>query len=111
PEKALQTHAREELGIDPDELGSPWRAAASSFSSFTLGAVIPLAPWLVSRGAGAVVASVILSAVAAVLVGALLAGFTGRSVVASALRQLGVGVLAAGVTTAVGAALGVSGTV
>ena len=111
PETAPETHAREELGIDPGELGSPWRAAASSFAAFTVGAVIPLVPWLVGRGTGAVVASVILGVVAAVLVGALLAGFTGRSVVASSLRQLGVAILAAGITFAVGAALGVSGTV
>ena len=111
PETALETHAREELGIDPDELGSPWRAAGSSFAAFTVGALIPLVPWLVSRGTGAVVASVILGVVAAVLVGALLAGFTGRSVAASALRQLGVAVLAAAITFAVGTTLGVSGTV
>ncbi len=109
PATALETHAREELGIDPGELGSPVRAATSSFACFTLGALIPLVPWLVGRGAGAVVASVILGAVAAVLVGALLAGFTGRSVVASSLRQLSVAALAAGITFAVGAALGVSG--
>ncbi len=109
PETALEAHAREELGIDPGELGSPVRAAISSFASFTLGALIPLAPWLVGRGTGAVVASVILGVAAALLVGALLAGFTGRSVVASALRQLAVAALAAGITFAVGTALGVSG--
>lgn len=109
PETALEAHAREELGIDPGELGSPVRAAVSSFASFTLGALIPLAPWLVSRGTGAVVASVILGVVAALLVGALLAGFTGRSVIASSLRQLAVAALAGGITFAVGAALGVSG--
>jgi len=111
PETALETHAREELGIDPGQLGSPWRAAGSSFVAFTLGAVIPLVPWLVGRGAGAVVASVILSVVAALLVGALVAGFTGRSVVASSSRQLAVAVLAAGATCSVGWALGVSGKV
>ncbi len=111
PDVALETHAREELGIDPDELGSPVRAAVSSFVAFTLGAVVPLVPWLVSRGTGAVVASVILGVVASILVGALLAGFTGRSVVASSLRQLVVASLAAAVTFGVGASLGVSGTV
>ena len=110
PDVALETHAREELGIDPDELGSPWRAAFSSFVAFTLGAVVPLVPWLVSRGTGAVVASVILGVLASILVGALLAGFTGRSVVASSLRQLLVASLAAAVTFGVGASLGVSGT-
>lgn len=109
PVTALETHAREELGIDPGQLGSPLGAASSSFVSFTLGALIPLVPWLVSRGTGAVLASVILSTVAAVLIGALLAGFTGRSVVVSSLRQLAVAAAAAGVTFAVGSALGVSG--
>lgn len=111
PEIALATHAREELGIDPGELGSPWAAAASSFASFTVGALIPLLPWLVSRGSGAVVASVVLSTIAALLVGALLASFTGRSTVGSSLRQLAVAAAAAGVTVAAGTLLGVSGTV
>ena len=111
PETALQTHAREELGIDPDELGSPVRAALSSFGAFTVGAFVPLVPWLVSRGNGAVVASVVLGVVAALLVGALLAGFTGRSIAASSLRQLAVASVAAAVTFAVGSTLGVSGTV
>ena len=111
PQVALETHAREELGIDPEELGSPVRAAISSFVAFTVGAVVPLVPWLVSRGAGAVIASVVLGVVAALLVGALLAGFTGRSVVASSLRQLAVAALAAAVTFGVGATLGVSGAV
>ncbi len=111
PATALQTHAREELGIDPDELGSPVRAAVSSFGAFMVGAVIPLVPWLVSQGTGAVVASVILGVVAALLVGALLAGFTGRNVVGSSLRQLAVAAAAAAITFGVGTALGVSGTV
>ena len=111
PELALETHAREELGIDPDELGSPVRAAVSSFGAFMVGAVIPLVPWLVSQGTGAVVASVILGVISALLVGALLAGFTGRSVVRSSLRQLAVASAAAAITFGVGTALGVSGTV
>jgi len=111
PATALATHAREELGIDPDELGSPVRAAISSFGAFLVGAIIPLVPWLVGQGTGAVVASVILGAVSALLVGALLAGFTGRSVVRSSLRQLAVAAAAAAITFGVGTALGVSGTV
>ena len=109
PDTALQAHAREELGIDPDELGSPRRAAVSSFGSFVLGAFIPLVPWLVSRGAGAIVASVVLGVLSALLVGALLASFTGRSVVRSALRQLLVATVAAAITFGVGAGLGVGG--
>jgi len=111
PATALEAHAREELGINPDELGSPVRAAVSSFFAFTVGAVIPLIPWLVSQGTGAVVASVVLGVLSAILVGALLAGFTGRSVVRSSLRQVAVAAAAAAITFGVGASLGVSGTV
>jgi len=110
PAMALEAHAREELGIDPNDLGSPMLVAVSSFLSFTLGAFIPLLPWLVSGGSGAVVASVVLGVVASLLVGALLASFTGRSMVGSAVRQLAVAAGAAGITYVVGAALGVSGT-
>ncbi len=110
PQTALEAHAREELGIDPGELGSPVRASVSSFAAFTLGAFIPLVPWLVTTGMAAVIASVILGTVSALLVGALLATFTGRSMIGSALRQLLVAALAAGITSAVGAVLGVSST-
>jgi VIT1/CCC1 family predicted Fe2+/Mn2+ transporter len=111
PVVALEAHAREELGIDPADLGSSEAAAVSSFASFTLGAFIPLSPWLVSEGTAAIVASVVLGALAALLVGALLAGFTGRSMVRSAIRQLLVATVAANITCGVGAALGVAGAV
>lgn len=111
PATALEAHAREELGIDPGDLGSAEGAAMSSFASFTLGAFIPLAPWLVAEGTAALVASVVLGVISALAVGALLAGFTGRSVVRSAFRQLLVATGAANITCAVGVALGVSGTV
>ncbi|MEX2658425.1 MAG: VIT1/CCC1 transporter family protein, partial [Acidimicrobiales bacterium] len=107
PELALQTHAREELGIDPDELGSPWGAAASSFVAFSLGAVVPLAPWFFADGAGAVVASVVLTVIAALVVGAALAHFTGRSKVHSSLRQAGIAAFAASVTWVLGNLVGV----
>ena len=108
PELALETHAREELGIDPSELGSPVGAAISSFIAFSVGAVIPLVPWFFAKGSAAVIASVVLGAIAAVLVGAALARFTGRSWIKSALRQLIIAAMAAGVTFAVGSAVGVS---
>lgn len=107
PDMALQAHAREELGIDPESLGSPVHAAASSFGAFTLGAIVPLLPWLVAQGDGAVIASVVLGAIAAVAVGVALARFTGRSVLKSALRQLAIAVVAAGVTFAIGRVVGV----
>jgi VIT1/CCC1 family predicted Fe2+/Mn2+ transporter len=108
PELALQTHAREELGIDPDELGSPVSAAVSSLLSFALGALVPLVPWFVAAGGTAILASALLGALAALVIGATLARFTGRSVLRSALRQLTVAALAGGVTLAVGAAVGVT---
>ena len=108
PELALETHAREELGIDPGALGKPLQAAVSSFGAFALGAVLPLIPWLVSRGTGAVVASVVVGAVAALGVGAALAVFTHRSWWWSSVRQLLISAVAAAVTFGVGSLVGVS---
>ena len=106
PDLALETHAREELGISTKTLGSPWQAAAASFVTFAIGAFIPLLPWLIGTGTGAIVASVVLSAVAAIVVGSVLARFTERPVLPSALRQLAVTAVAAGVTYGVGRAIG-----
>jgi VIT1/CCC1 family predicted Fe2+/Mn2+ transporter len=106
PDLALETHAREELGISTRTLGSPWQAAAASFVTFAVGAFIPLLPWLIGSGTAAIVASVVLGAVAAVIVGVVLARFTERPVIPSALRQLAVTGIAAGVTYAVGRAIG-----
>ncbi len=106
PELALETHAREELGITTQGLGSPWQAAAASFVTFAVGAFIPLAPWLFTAGTTAIVLSVVLAALASLTVGVLLARYTERSVVVSALRQLAVTVVAAGVTFGVGKAIG-----
>ncbi len=109
PDLALETHAREELGIDPGSLGSPVKAAASSFASFALGALIPLVPWFVTAGTAAVLASVVVGALAALVVGASLSAFTGRSWLRSSLRQLAISAGAAAVTFGVGSAVGVSG--
>ncbi len=106
PELALETHAREELGISPGRLGSPWQAAAASFVTFAIGAFIPLLPWLVGSGTAAIVASVVLGAMASLVVGVVLARFTERPMLHSALRQLAVTVVAAGVTYGVGRAIG-----
>ncbi len=108
PKTALETHAREELGINPTELGSPIVAALSSFATFALGAVLPLIPWLVSHGNGALVASIVIGAVAAVAVGTLLGVLTGRSPLKAAARQLAVAALAAAVTYGIGRAVGAS---
>ena len=73
PDLALETHAREELGITPQNLGSPWQAAAASFVTFAVGAFIPLAPWLFTSGTLAIVLSIVLAAVASLAVGVVLA--------------------------------------
>jgi VIT1/CCC1 family predicted Fe2+/Mn2+ transporter len=109
PEVALDTHAREELGIDPGELGSPWQASASSFVSFAVGAVIPLAPFLALSGTAGLIAAAVVSGVAALAIGAALSVFTGRSWLWSALRQFLISAVAAGVTYSIGTAVGVSG--
>ena len=106
PDLALETHAREELGIDPEQLGSPVQAALASFLSFALGAFIPLAPWLVASGTAAVVASVLLGALASIAVGVILAAYTERSYVRSAVRQLVITIVAAGATYGIGRLVG-----
>jgi len=108
PELALETHAREELGINPGALGKPLQAALSSFVTFALGALLPLLPWLVTSGTGAKVASVVLGGLAALGVGAALAAFTHRSWWRSSARQLLMTALPAAVTFGVGAAVGIS---
>ncbi len=108
PELALETHAREELGINPAALGSPIQAAVSSFIAFAFGAVLPLLPWLIASGTGATLASVIIGAAAAIGVGVALSFFTRRSWWRSALRQLLISAVAAGATFGIGHAVGVS---
>jgi VIT1/CCC1 family predicted Fe2+/Mn2+ transporter len=108
PELARETHAREELGSDPSELGSPGHASVSSFAAFAVGAVVPVLPWFFADGGVAVVASIVAGAVAAIVIGVLLARFTERPILRSALRQLGIAALAAGVPYAIGSAVGVT---
>jgi VIT1/CCC1 family predicted Fe2+/Mn2+ transporter len=108
PDLALETHAREELGIDPGALGSPIGAALASFGTFSVGALLPLLPWLVGSGAAAVVASVVLGVLGAATVGILLAQSTQGSYPKLIARYVGIAVLAGGVTYAVGSLVGVS---
>ena len=108
PDIALDTHARLELGVDPEAPGSAWRAAVSSFLSFSVGAVLPLFPWFITTGSAAVIASVIIGAIAALALGATIGYMSGRSVPGTALRQLAVAAVAAAVTYGVGSLLGVS---
>lgn len=105
---ALDTHARLELGIDPNAGGSAWQASVASFASFGVGAFLPLAPWLFFGGAGAVVLSVVIGVLAALVLGAAIGTLTGRGVGRTAMRQLVAAAVAAGVTFGVGSLLGVS---
>ena len=107
PGQALDTIAREQLGLDPNELGSPQAAAAASFISFAVGALLPLAPFALAGGWTAVLASALVSAVALFLVGAGVSWFTGRHPVLSGARMLAIGGAAAGVTFVIGHLIGV----
>jgi VIT1/CCC1 family predicted Fe2+/Mn2+ transporter len=108
PAHALETLAREELGLDPADLGSPFGAAAASFSAFATGAALPLLPWLVARGPAALPATIAVTAAALFAVGAAISLFTGRGAARGGLRMLVVGGAAGGVTWALGRLLGVS---
>jgi vacuolar iron transporter family protein len=104
---AIDALAREELGIDPKELGgSAWEAAVSSFALFALGAVIPILPFVVARGALAVIASAVVSALALFTLGAAITVFTGTSAWRAGGRQLLLGLAAAGLTFGLGRLIG-----
>jgi VIT1/CCC1 family predicted Fe2+/Mn2+ transporter len=106
PETALETHAREELGINPHQLGNPFQAAASSFVMFAIGAFLPLVPWLFTSGTAAIWASVIIAGIASLVVGGALSFFTGKPWLWSACRQLLISGVAAGVTFTIGRIIG-----
>lgn len=108
PDKALDTLAREELGLNPDELGSPWAAALASFAAFAAGAVVPLLPYLLFSGATALAGTVAASAISLFGVGATLSLFTGRRAWQGGLRMLAIGAAAGAATWAIGRALGVA---
>ncbi|GAP99537.1 VIT1/CCC1 transporter family protein [Leptolyngbya sp. NIES-2104] len=109
PKTALDTLAREELGIDPEELGgSAWMAAITSFCLFAIGAIIPVIPFLFLRGWNAVVGSLCFSAIALFIIGAGITLLTGRSVLYSGTRQILFGFGAAAITYGVGRLIGVS---
>jgi VIT1/CCC1 family predicted Fe2+/Mn2+ transporter len=107
-EAVLDTLVREELGLDPDELGSPWGAAFGSFVAFALGAVLPVLPYLFTDGPPAFYLALGLSLVALFAVGAGVSVLTGRSTLYSGFRQVGIGAAAAAITYAVGAVIGVA---
>jgi VIT1/CCC1 family predicted Fe2+/Mn2+ transporter/rubrerythrin len=108
PQHALDTLVREELGLDPDELGSPWGAATGSFVAFAVGALIPVLPYVFAVGTTAFLAAIALSAAALFAVGAGVSLLTGRSLLYSGSRQVFIGAAAAVVTYLVGHLIGVA---
>lgn len=109
PETALDTLAREELGINPEDLGgSAWEAAFTSFLLFALGAVLPVIPFLFLEGVRAVIVSALISGAGLFAIGSAITLFTGRPVLSSGLRQVFFGFAAAAATFAIGHLLGVS---
>ena len=108
PVLALDTLAREELGLNPEDLGSPWGAAIFSFSAFAAGAVVPLLPFLFASGHASLIIAVALTAIALFTVGATLSLFTGRGAWWSGARMLGIGAAAGAVTFMIGKLLGVT---
>ncbi|MGA1552071.1 MAG: VIT1/CCC1 transporter family protein, partial [Ilumatobacteraceae bacterium] len=114
PKAALDTLAREELGLNPDELGNPYKVAFSSFIAFAIGAFVVVLPYLLAViwpsafGAASVplIIAIVLSVAAMLVVGGLVGRFSGRGVVKGALRQFTVGALAAAVTFVIGRIIG-----
>ena len=107
PEAALDILVREELGLDPDELGSPWGAAVGSMVSFAIGAAVPVIPFLFGGGTTITVISLGLSLAALFAVGAGVSLLTGRGMLFSGFRQLAIGLGAAVVTFLIGSIIGV----
>lgn len=109
PKTAIDALAREELGIDPDELGgSAWTAAITSFLLFSVGAVVPVLPFFFSGGPSAIAWSVAGGALALFLIGAAITLLTGKGVMRSGLRQMSFGLGAAALTYGLGRLMGVS---
>lgn len=106
PEVAWRVHVREELGVDPDDLPSPWVAAGSSFAAFALGALIPVLPYIL--GATDLGISLALSVLGLIGAGAVVARLTARPMWFGASRQLLFGTLSAAVTYGIGLLIGTS---
>lgn len=106
---ALDTHVREELGIDPKELGgSAWVAASTSFFLFAIGAIVPVAPYLAFNGSTAVTVSLVASAIGLFALGAGITLMTGRNPLFSGTRQVIFGMVAAALTFGIGRLIGVT---
>jgi len=105
---ALDTMAREELGLDPEGLGSPWGASLSSFFSFGIGAIVPVIPYLLGNGNLTIMLSALLSGTALLGAGAFLATLTSRNPIWGGVRMLLIGAASAAVTFGIGRLIGVS---
>lgn len=103
----FETYAEQVIGVNPDELGSPWVAAVSSFALFTLGSLAPLAPWLFITGNTAIIISIVLTAIGGLIAGGYVATSSGKSIWQGSLRQFLIVVFASVVTYGVGALFGV----
>ena len=106
-ELAVRTHAREELGVDPSATGSPWGAAGSSMLSFSVGAFIPLLPWIITSTGNIALISIILATVTAFAVGGTIGWFTRNGIIRWGIRQVLIAALAATVTFGIGHLVGV----
>lgn len=107
PDQALDTLAREELGLNPDELGSPWAAALSSFVAFAVGALVPLSPYLLLSGTNAFYGVLAATSICLFGVGAVLSLFTGLNAWLGGLRMLSIGAAAGAATWFIGKGVGV----
>lgn len=108
PDRALDTLAREELGLNPDDLGAPWGAALASFLAFAFGALIPVLPYLLLTGPTALTGVLLASGISLFGIGAAISLFTGRHALLGGLRMLGIGAAAGAATWYIGGALGVA---
>ncbi len=110
-EQALHTLAREELGLNPDELGSPWKAALASFGAFALGGFVPLIPFLFNTEkmlSLSIILSIFFTGLSLFVVGVILSLYTGRNALLSGLRMLSIGALAGITTFLIGYLVGVN---
>jgi len=108
PVSALDTMAREELGLDPGELASPWIAAGSSFIAFAIGAVLPVIPFFITAGGTAIAIAAIVAALALFAVGGAISVFTGRPALVIGVRMILIGIITSAITFGIGKAIGVS---
>lgn len=108
PMSALDTMAREELGLDPGELASPWVAAGSSFIAFAIGAVLPVIPFFFASGGTAIAIAASIAALALFAVGGAISVFTGRPALVIGIRMIIIGIITGAITFGIGKAIGIS---